>query len=242
MKGTNLLWVAALDAILVTSGCSNTERSQMAQSQTRAERGAGLGAGGAGANLKGDGEFVLDVANKHLAEIELSRMALEKSSNAEVKAFAQMMIQDHSAAEATLKTVVSGQAIEWPAQLDGEARETADELAKKQGPDFDRHYAKAMVEGHQNLAAKLESRLDVTSLAEWKTAAAGRTQRKTMPEPTVEMADVQVRPNKSNFELTAKVNQWAAASYPVAQKHLDTASTLENAMEKRLDRLKESKQ
>ena len=29
-----------------------------------------------------------------------------------------------------------------------------------------------MVEGHQDLAAKLESRLDVQSLADWKTAAA----------------------------------------------------------------------
>ena len=86
-----------------------------------------------------------------------------------------------------------------------------------------------MIEVHQDLAAKLESRLDVKSLAEWKTAAAGRTQRKTLPEPKVEMADVQVRPNKSDNEITMKVNQWAADTYPVAQKHLDTARTLENA-------------
>jgi predicted outer membrane protein len=52
---------------------------------------------------------------------------------------------------------------------------SADALAKKQGVDFDRDYAEAMVEGHQDLAAKLESRLDVQSLADWKTAAAGRT-------------------------------------------------------------------
>ena len=104
----------------------------------------------------------------------------------------------------------------------------------------DRHDAEPVAAGlgvqlslHQDLAAKLESRLDVKSLAEWKTAAAGRTQGKTLPEPKVEMADVQVRPNTSDNEITMKLNQWAADTYPVAQKHLDTARTLENTATKR---------
>ena len=87
--------------------------------------------------------------------------------------------------------------------------------------------------GHQDLAAKLESRLDVESLAAWKTAAAGRTDTKAMPEPTIAMRDVQVRPNKSDNEVTMKINQWAADTHPVAQKHLDTARPLETATSKR---------
>jgi hypothetical protein len=47
------------------------------------------------------------------------------------------------------------------------------------------------------------------------------------------MRDVQVRPNKSDTEATMKINQWAADTYPVAQKHLDTARTLETATKKR---------
>ena len=225
--------MAVAAVIIVIGGCSNTEGTKTPESEPPAERGAAVGTGGAGANLKSDGEFVHDVASKNMAEIELSRMALDKSTSPEVKAFAQMMIHDHGAAEDKLKSVDSGLAIDWPAQLDDKHRETADDLAKKQGPDFDRDYVKAMIEVHQDLAAKLESRLDVKSLAEWKTAAAGRTQRKTLPEPKVEMADVQVRPNKSDNEITMKVNQWAADTYPVAQKHLDTARTLENATKNR---------
>ena len=122
-----------------------------------------------------DADFVRDVALKNMAEVELSRMALDKATNLDIKSFAQRMIDDHGAAGHNLKSVVSGQPIEWPAQLDDKHRKTADELAKKQGADFDRDYVKAMVEGHQDLAAKLESRLDVQSLADWKTAAAGRT-------------------------------------------------------------------
>jgi hypothetical protein len=90
-----------------------------------------------------------------------------------------------------------------------------------------------MVDGHQDLAAKLESRLDVQSLADWKTAAAGRTQSKALPEPGVALRDVEVRPVKSDNEITMKINQWAADTYPVAQKHLDAARTLENAPKKR---------
>jgi hypothetical protein len=83
------------------------------------------------------------------------------------------------------------------------------------------------------LAQKLESRLDVQSLADWKTAAAARTDTKAMPEPTIAMRDVLVRPNKSDDEVTMKINQWAADTYPVAQKHLDTARTLQSATNKR---------
>ena len=160
-------------------------------------------------------------------------MALDKATNLDIKSFAQGMIDDHEAAAHNLKSVVSGQSIEWPVQLDDKHRKTADDLAKEQGANFDRAYVKAMVEGHQDLAAKLESRLDVQSLADWKTAAAGRTDSKALPEPKDAMRDVQVRPNKSDNAVTMKINEWAAATYAVAQKHLDTARTLETATNKR---------
>lgn len=224
MRRTGVLLVAVAVVVLV-AGCSKTQ-------DARPEP-ASVGTGGAGADVKSDGDFVHDVAGKSLAAIELSRMALDKATSADIKTFAQKMIEDHTAAGDKLKTIVSGHPIEWPAQLDDRHRKTADELARKQGADFEREYVKAMVEGHQDLAAKLESRLDVESLAEWKTAAAGRTQSQALPEPNVELRDAAVRPNKSDSEITMNVNQWAAETYPIAQKHLDTARTLENTATKR---------
>jgi len=168
-----------------------------------------------------------------MAEIALSRLALDKASSAEIKTFAQQMIDDHEAAGNKLKSVASGHSIDWPTGLDDKHKEKADDLAKKHGLDFDRDYAKAMVEGHENFTAVLESRLDVQSLADWKTAAAGRAQSNALPDPKAEMADVKIRPNKSDNEFGAKINQWAADTYPVAQKHLDTARALENAAKKR---------
>jgi putative membrane protein len=232
MRRAGLLWVAV--AITIVAGaCSKTDSNKTPSSEQPGGRPGAVGTGGAGANVKSDDDFVQDVAMKNAAEIELSRLALEKATSPAVKAFAQTMIDEHGAAGDKLKSLISGQAIEWPAQLDDKHRKTADELTKNQGDDFDREYVKAMVEGHQDFTAKLESRLDVQSLADWKTAAAGRTQTKSLPDPNTQMRDVGVRPAKSDNEITMKINQWAADTYPVAQKHLDTARTLDNATKKR---------
>jgi putative membrane protein len=229
-----LLRVAVAVAVVtfIISGCSRTEGPKRPPAEAGADGSGAVGTGGAGANLSDD-EFVRDVALKNLAEVELSRMALAKATNEDVKSFAQLMVDDHGAAAHTLKSAASGQPIQWPVQLDEKHRKTADKLAQQQGADFDREYVKAMIEGHQDLTAKLESRLDVQSLADWKTAAAGRTNSRALPDPDTAMRDVPVRPNKSDKELTTKINQWAADTYPVAQKHLDTARMLETAAKKR---------
>ena len=223
MSRAGLLWVAVPAVMIVMGGCSKSNRTDAP---------AAVGTGGAGADVKSDDDFVRDVAIKNLAEIELSRLALEKATSVDVKSFAQRMIDEHGAAGNKLKSAASGVAFDWPAQLDEKSRKIAEELAEKHGADFDREYAKAMVESHQDLAAKLESRLDVQSLADWKTAAAGRTQSNALPDPKTQMGDVEVRPAKSDNDVTRKINQWAAETYPVAQKHLDAARTLENATKK----------
>ena len=196
MRRTGLLWVAVAAIAIIISGCSKTEGTKPPSSEQSAGRSGAVGTGGAGANLSDD-DFVRDVALKNLAEVELSRMALGKATNLDIKSFAQRMIDDHGAAGGNLKSVVSGQPIEWPVQLDDKHGKIADELAKKQGADFDRDYMKAMVEGHQDLAAKLESRLDVESLADWKTAAAGRTDTKAMPEPKSQCATCKFVPTRA---------------------------------------------
>ena len=232
MRRTRLSWIAVAAIAVSISACSKEEGTKAPSSEPPAGRSGAVGTGGAGANLSDD-DFVRDVALKNMAEEELSRMALDKATNLDIKSFAQRMIDDHGAAGQKLKSVLSGRRIDWPVQLDDKHRKIADELAKKQGATFDRDYCEAMVEGHQDFAAKLESRLDVQSLADWKTAAAGRTDTKALPEPNIAMRDVQVRPNKSDNEVTMKINQWAADTYPVAQKHLDTARALETATKKR---------
>ena len=228
--GSSLLAIAIV--LVIVGGCSKGDRAKRASKQPL-PRPAAVGAGGAAGDVKSDSEFVHEIALMNLSEIELSRRALEKSPSADIKAFAQQIINDHETAGNQLKEIASAHQIDWPAQLDDKHKGTVDDLAKEQGLDFDRDYVKAMVEGHQNLAALLESRLDVQSLTEWKTAAAGRTESKALPDPKSEMTDVKVRPNNGGDEFTTKINQWAADTYPIVQKHLDTARTLKKETKKR---------
>ena len=227
MRCAGFLWVT-ITAVAI-GGCSKADGTRAPVS----EQPAAVGTGGAGADVKSDAEFVRKVAVMNMAEVALSRMALDKATRTDIRTFARQVVAQHDAAGNELRNVVSGQAIDWPDQLDEKDTEQVGELAKKQGTDFDREYLKAMAEGHQNLAALLESRLDVQSLAEWKTAAAGRTQDRTLPDPASGMRDVAVRPNASNSDLAMKINQWVADTYPIVQKHLDTARTLEHETAKR---------
>ena len=229
MKPTGLLAVTLAASTLALGACSNQNGNNLPPPEQAEKKPAMVGSGGAGSNLTSDDAFVRDVALKNMAEIQISRLAIEKTANPDIKSFAQRVIDDHSAAGDKLKSAVSGETFDWPAELDNKHKDTVDELAQERGAEFDRDYLKAMVESHQDLAAKLESRLDVQSLADWKTAAAGRTRSsKAMPDPGKVLSDVAVRPDASDNAITGKINQWAADTYPVAQQHLDAARSLES--------------
>jgi len=228
MRRMGLLCVAA--TIVASGGCSDTEGSGAPASDRRP---GAVGAGGAGANLRSDDDFVQDVAIKNMTAIELSRLAVGKAGNSDIKSFAQVVMGDADAAGQKLKSAAATATTSWPAQLDDAHRKTVEDLAAKHGVDFDREYVEAMIDGYQDLTAKLESRLDVQSLAEWKTAVAGRAESKALPEPSTALHDVKLRPNRTANESSAHINQWAADTYPVAQKRLDAARTLQNAIKER---------
>jgi len=215
--------------VIAGAACSNTERTKAPSS---GERPTAVGSGGAGATLGSDDEFVHDVAVKNSAAMELSRLAAARATRPDVKAFAEGVLNAAGAAGAALKNA-GGAAAGASALADDDREETIDDLAGREGADFDRAYLKAMVEDYQDLTATLESRLDVQSLADWKTAVAGRAQGKALPDPNTALPDVRIRPGRATNDSGAKVNQWAADTYPMAQKQLDTARTLRTAIEDR---------
>ena len=108
MRRTGLIWVAVAAISITMPGCSKTDGTKPPSSEEPAARSGAVGTGGAGANVKDDDDFVRDVALKNMAEIELSRMALEKATNPDVKSYAQRMVADHGAAGDKLKSVVAG--------------------------------------------------------------------------------------------------------------------------------------
>jgi putative membrane protein len=96
-----------------------------------------------------DRTFVLEAAQGGMAEVELGKLAGEKAQSAEVKQFAQKLVQDHGRANDELKTLARTKNITVPSAPDSKHKATHDRLAKLSGAAFDRAYMQAMVEDHQ---------------------------------------------------------------------------------------------
>jgi putative membrane protein len=91
------------------------------------------------------------------AEVELGQLALEKSQNADVRAYAQRMVKDHTAANADLKKLAAEENITLPNTLDTEHQTVKQKLAGLQGADFDRQYEQEMAKGHEKAVALFQS-------------------------------------------------------------------------------------
>jgi hypothetical protein len=87
-----------------------------------------------------------------------------------------------------------------------------------------------MVDGHQDFVNKLESRIDRTTLSEWKAGMADRTTGKTAEARGKEII---VQPEKSDSPVTMKLNQWAAEVYPTAYAHLEAAKATDKNLKQR---------
>src|ERR1700724_1537624 len=98
--------------------------------------------------------FVEKAAKGNLAEVELGKLALQKSNDAQIKAFGQQMITDHSKANDSLKPIADSAHVLWPTQLAGESKTVYDRLSKLSGSQFDKLYVQTMAQDHQKDGAE----------------------------------------------------------------------------------------
>jgi putative membrane protein len=97
-----------------------------------------------------DADWAAKVANANMTEVELSKVAQTKATSDRLKNFADMMVNDHTAAGDKLKQLAASKNITLPASLDGDSQKMLDDLNKKSGKDFDKAYTKDMVDGHKD--------------------------------------------------------------------------------------------
>ena len=95
-------------------------------------------------------DFVQTAAVSDMFEIESSKLALKRSSNPQVQAFARMMIKDHTESTAKLKAAIasSGQSLTPPASLPEDKQTALNDLANADAKAFDKAYLDAQVDGH----------------------------------------------------------------------------------------------
>ena len=215
-------------AAALTVGCNSSDHRDTSAANPPA--GGAVGTAGSDNVSNGDKDFVKDIASASIAEVELGRMALDKAANPAVKKFAQMMVDDHTKANEELTTLASQNNIPVPSAPDDKHNDLRDKLAQKTGADFDKDYMDAMVDGHQDVIDKLESRIDKDTLSKYKAEAQDASGKKV--ETKVEAKTV--TPEKSDNPVTMGLNSWAAKTYPVVSAPLDAAKKLQDTVKKRM--------
>ncbi len=103
-----------------------------------------------------------------MTEVQLGKLAQEKSKNQRVKHFGEMMVQDHSKAGDELKGLASKKNVTLPADLSEDHKKHKADLSKKSGKDFDKSYMDMMVDGHQNAIDAFEKTSNNTKDADVK--------------------------------------------------------------------------
>jgi putative membrane protein len=103
-----------------------------------------------------DSDYLIAAAETDMMEIELGKLALKKTTNAKVKELANMMIEQHTKASATLKSLAASKQVAIPAALTDKGKEAYDDLDRKSGRDFDDAYADKMVDGHEDAISKIK--------------------------------------------------------------------------------------
>ncbi|MFD0940751.1 DUF4142 domain-containing protein [Pedobacter boryungensis] len=158
MKKLGYLSVIALLAFTFQSCNSNSKDSNANTDSLNQAMDTTMNADttGAMATTEDDREFAGKAAVGGMAEVEFGKIALSKSTNAEVKAFADMMVNDHGKANAELKTIATSKNMALPTSLDEEHTKKMNDLNKLTGRDFDKEYVNAMVDGHKKTLDLME--------------------------------------------------------------------------------------
>lgn len=115
-------------------------------------------------------DFVAHAAQDGVAEVALGKIAVERAQDADVKQFAQKMVDDHSKANQELTSLASSKGIETPAEPNAQQKADSDRLSKLSGAAFDKAYMQHMVGDHDKAVATFRTfseRGDDAELKQW---------------------------------------------------------------------------
>jgi putative membrane protein len=104
---------------------------------------------------RSDRKMLQDLAQGNMAEVEAGKMALEKSQNAEVKKFAQQMVDDHGKALGEVQALATAKNVTLPDGPGAMAKTKATALKALSGNLFDKEYAKRAGVGDHESTVKL---------------------------------------------------------------------------------------
>jgi putative membrane protein len=120
-----------------------------------------------------DAGLLKDIAHANLAEIATGNLALEKAADPKVKAFAQMMVDDHTKALGEVQQLAQAKDVKLPTEPDIKHKAAMTKLKLMSGDSFDKSYVKTSGVGdHQRTGELLKKTQARAKDAEVKALAA----------------------------------------------------------------------
>jgi putative membrane protein len=163
MKTSTALLAAAFAIALVGSSSVAQDRQDGQNQNQDAQRSRAS---------KTDMEFVRKAAMSDMAEIQMGQIALERASHADVKAFAQRMVDDHTKSSQELMQIVQSKNMTLPTEPDRKMQQMAERMRRMSGNEFDRHYMDHMVGDHKKAVELFERQSERGTDPELKAFAA----------------------------------------------------------------------
>jgi putative membrane protein len=101
-------------------------------------------------DAKAEIDFVTRASIGNLFAIAESQLAISRTDDPKVKAFAEQLVEDHQKAEAALEPAADGSGAAVATALDGDHQARVTTLQSKSGADFDKAYVADQGEIHSN--------------------------------------------------------------------------------------------
>jgi len=169
--GQTMLALVAAASISACAGDNNSKADDAAAGATGTT-------GTAGTSTDIDRSWINDQLVDGDKEVRLGRLAQERASNADVRAFGAMMVEKHTMAGTDLKRIANRHNVPADESRKDEGNDDFERLSKLSGPEFDRAYLDLMVEEHEDAEDALEGKAgdndEHADVKEWAT--------KTLPE------------------------------------------------------------
>ena len=98
-----------------------------------------------------DHEFVEKAAKSGMEEVSISKVAVDRAQNPQIKDFAQMMVTDHTGANSELTMIATNKAVTLP-----EDKTNVEKWSNRSAKDFDQEYIEKMVSDHKEAVELFE--------------------------------------------------------------------------------------
>jgi putative membrane protein len=109
-----------------------------------------------------DRAFFQDAAKANQDEIDLGKLAQQKSSNPQVKSFGQTLVSDHTKNLKELENLAAKKGASVEPHQGATARAEYQQLEGLNGPQFDRTFASQMTQDHEKAISMFEQALKDT--------------------------------------------------------------------------------